>query len=80
MKKKKKEEFAQTHPDIKGLSIDVNAFGEITSTISLDKINDFLDKHVLDKKLNEGEWEEKKKKKSERKPALEISKKRKKKK
>ncbi|MFI5135987.1 MAG: hypothetical protein ACHQD9_09050 [Chitinophagales bacterium] len=60
MKKKKKEEIAETHPDLKGLDIRVNEFGEIISNISLNKINDFLDKNVIDKKLNEEEWEDKK--------------------
>ena len=62
MKKKKKEQLAETHPELKGLDIRVNEFGEIVSNIALDRINDFLDKHVVDKKLNEDEWEEKKKK------------------
>jgi len=70
MKKKKKEETAETHPDLKGLNIRVNEFGEITTNISLEKINDFLDKNVIDKKLNEDEWEVKKKKSGEKnKPA-----------
>jgi hypothetical protein len=67
MKKKKKEELAETHPDLKGLNIRVNEFGEITTNISLEKINDFLDKNVVDKKLNEDEWEVKKKKSGEKK-------------
>ncbi len=62
MKKKKKEELAETHPDLKGLDIRVNEFGEIVSNISVDKLNDFLNKNVVDKKLDEDEWEEKKKK------------------
>jgi len=62
MKKKKKQETAETHPDLKGLDIRVNAFGEIISNISVDKLNDFLNKNVVDKKLDEDAWEEKKKK------------------
>jgi hypothetical protein len=62
MKKKKKEELAETHPDLKGLDIRVNEFGEIISNIPIEKLNSFLDKNVIDKKLNEDEWEEKKKK------------------
>jgi hypothetical protein len=65
MKKKKKEEFAETHPDLQGLSMGVNQFGELTTTISLERINHFLDKNVLDKKLNESEWQQQKKKKPE---------------
>jgi hypothetical protein len=62
MKKKKKREIAETHPDLKGLDIRVNEFGEIISNISVEKLNDFLNKNVVDKKLDETAWEEKKKK------------------
>lgn len=62
MKKKKKEEAAETHPDLKGLRMKVDAFGRIDTSISLDRINDFLDRNVIDKKLNEKDWENKKKK------------------
>jgi hypothetical protein len=62
MKKKKKEDVAETHPDLKGLRIRVDQFGRLDTSISLDRINDFLDRHVIDKKLNEEQWEEKKKK------------------
>jgi hypothetical protein len=61
MKKKKKQEIAETHPDLKGLDIRVNEFGEIISNISVEKLNDFLNKNVVDKKLDEDAWEEKKK-------------------
>ena len=62
MKKKKKEDLAETHPELKGLDIRVNEFGEIISNTAVEKLNDFLDRHVVDKKLNEDQWEEKKKK------------------
>ena len=62
MKKKKKQEVAETHPDLKGLDIRVNEFGEIISNISVEKLNEFLNKNVVDKKLDEDAWEEKKKK------------------
>jgi hypothetical protein len=78
MKKKKKEELAETHPDLKGLDIRVNQFGEIISNISVDRLNDFLNKNVVDKKLDEDAWEEKKKKVSEKKPAEPPKKKKKK--
>ena len=52
MKKKKKAETAETHPDLKGLDIRVNEFGEIISNIPVEKLNDFLNKNVLDKKLD----------------------------
>ncbi len=62
MKKKKKQDIAETHEDLKGLEIRVNEFGELISNIPVEKLNDFLNHHVLDKKLHEHEWEEKKKK------------------
>ncbi|MBX7142088.1 MAG: hypothetical protein K1X63_13490 [Chitinophagales bacterium] len=62
MKKKKKEDVAETHPDLKGLRMSVDQFGRLNTSVSLERINDFLDKHVIDKKLNEEEWEENKKK------------------
>jgi hypothetical protein len=37
----------------------INEFGELTTTIKLDKINDFLNNNVSDKKLTEKEEKEK---------------------
>ena len=79
MKKKRKVETAETHPDLTGLDIRVNEFGEIISNIPIEKLNDFLNKNVVDKKLDEEEWERKKKKAEERKSNQPPSKKRKKK-
>ena len=61
MSKKKLPAIAETHPDLKGLDIHVNAFGEIISNISVEKLNDFLNRNVVDKKLDEEAWQEKKK-------------------
>jgi hypothetical protein len=36
---------------LEGFSIDINEFGEIKTSMPLDKLNDFLNKHVEDKKL-----------------------------
>ena len=69
MKKKKKQEVAETHPDLKGLDIRVNEFGEIISNISVEKLNEFLNKNVVDKKLDEDAWEEKKKKVASKSPS-----------
>ncbi|MEZ4905006.1 MAG: hypothetical protein R2822_26270 [Spirosomataceae bacterium] len=41
----------RVHKDLEGFNISINSFGEITSTIDIDKINQFLNKHVDDKKL-----------------------------
>jgi len=37
--------------DIKGFDIHINEFGEIISSHDMNKINDFLDENVVDKKL-----------------------------
>lgn len=59
MAKKKKEDKKPTvHKDLKGMNIEINSFGEIVSNIDIDKINDFLNKNVEDKKLNNTQEEE----------------------
>jgi hypothetical protein len=51
----KKKSLSKKKPDVskelEGLNITINSFGEIQSTFDIDKINDFLDSHVKDKKL-----------------------------
>ena len=51
----KKKSLSKKKPDVseelEGLNITINTFGEIQSTFDIDKINDFLDTHVEDKKL-----------------------------
>ena len=51
----KKKSLDKKKPDVckelKGLDISINSLGEIQSTYDIDKINDFLDTHVDDKKL-----------------------------
>ncbi len=49
--KKKTKTTPQVNPELSGLSIEINTFGEIKSSVSLDQINAFLDKHVEDKKI-----------------------------
>jgi hypothetical protein len=57
MAKKKKasntdiETKPRVHKDLEGFDIRINSFGEIMPTIGIDKLNDFLNKHVDDKKL-----------------------------
>lgn len=50
-------------PTKKKTSIDkfdmgINEFGELTTTVTLDKINNFLNENVADKKLTEKEEKE----------------------
>jgi len=57
MKKKNKEnkekKSPQVNPELEGFDIRVNKFGEITSNLSIDKINEFLNRNVEDKKLKD---------------------------
>ena len=39
------------HVDLEGFDIKVNTFGEMESTIDMDKLNAFLNRKVNDKKL-----------------------------
>ncbi|PSR55193.1 hypothetical protein AHMF7605_17610 [Adhaeribacter arboris] len=50
-KKKTSEKKARVHKDLEGFEIKINPLGEISSNYDIDRINDFLDKNVRDKKL-----------------------------
>jgi hypothetical protein len=54
-KKKKKEEQPRVHEELKGFKMQINSFGEISSSLPIEAINDFLNKNVEDKKLKERE-------------------------
>ena len=52
----KKKSFTgkpEVHTDLKGFDIKINEFGEITSSLAIDRLNTFLDNNVIDKKLKE---------------------------
>ena len=63
--KKKKVEEARVNPELKGLDIRVNEFGEIEANIAIERLNDFLDQNVIYKKLEEKREKEVKKKKGQ---------------
>jgi phage FluMu protein gp41 len=42
----------KTHPELDKFDVSVTAFGEIEGSMSVDKINKFLDRNVKDIKLN----------------------------
>jgi hypothetical protein len=42
---------ATFHGDLAGFDIKVNTFGEMESTIDMDKLNAFLNRKIKDKKL-----------------------------
>ncbi len=52
-KKKNTEKDPKVHEELKGFDIKINEFGEITSSLNVDKLNKFLDENVEDKKLME---------------------------
>ena len=52
-KKKKKEEEPRVHEELKGFKMEINSFGEISSSFPIDRINEFLNKNVEDKKLKD---------------------------
>ncbi len=43
----------RVHKKLSGLEVSVDTFGEIKSSMSIEKINAFLDENVEDKKLTE---------------------------
>ena len=50
-KKKKKH----VHEELEGFSLKVNELGQIVSNYDIDKLNEFLNENVEDKKLKERE-------------------------
>ena len=55
MKKKKSKKKTKQSPsvnkELEGFDIRIDSFGEIKSTFDIDKINEFLNRNVDDKKL-----------------------------
>lgn len=58
---KKEKEKPTVNKALEGFDIQINSFGEITTSFELDNINEFLDKNVEDKKLKNREDLKKKK-------------------
>ncbi|MFT6216987.1 MAG: hypothetical protein ACJAS3_003407 [Roseivirga sp.] len=50
---KPKDEKPRVNKDLEGLEIKIDSFGEIRNSLSIDKINEFLNKNVDDKKLRD---------------------------
>ena len=53
MTKKKEEPKPKVNSELEGFDININNFGEIQSSMDIDKLNDFLNKNVEDKKLKD---------------------------
>lgn len=45
----------RVHKDLQGFDIAIDSFGEIKSNMNIEKINEFLNRNVDDKKLAERE-------------------------
>ena len=56
-KKKPQDGKPQVHNDLEGFEMTINEFGQITSNLNVDKLNDFLNENVEDKKLKERDGE-----------------------
>jgi hypothetical protein len=66
--KEDKKPKPKVHKDLQGFDVSIDQFGEIRSNMRIEKINEFLDKNVDDKKLAErDDYEEMKKGKKKKK-------------
>ena len=52
-KNEKKKQNPRVNPELKGFEINIDQFGEIKTSYNIDNINEFLNKNVEDKKLQE---------------------------
>ena len=57
-KKKPKTGKPIVHEDLEGFELTINEFGEIKSNTDVEKLNEFLNKNVEDKKFKERDDEE----------------------
>jgi len=56
-KKLNKKGKPVVHEELEGFNIKINAFGEMETTVPVEKLNSFLNEKVEDKKLNGSEEE-----------------------
>ena len=52
-KKKQSDEKPKVASELEGLEVSIDPFSEIKNTLSIEKINEFLNKNVDDKKLRD---------------------------
>ena len=62
-----KKKKPRVHKDLQGFEVSVNQFGELNASMSIDKINEFPNKNVEDKKLIDRDETEEPKTKKKRK-------------
>jgi hypothetical protein len=65
-KPKKNKPKPRVHKELQGFDISIDSFGEIKSNMNIEKINEFLNQNVDDKKLNERDENLKKEKKKKK--------------
>ena len=53
MTKKKQDKKPKVHKELEGFDIKINENGEVESNLSIDELNKFLDKNVVDKKFKD---------------------------
>ncbi|MEM7550710.1 MAG: hypothetical protein AAF363_13595 [Bacteroidota bacterium] len=53
MADKKKDQKPKVHKNLEGFEMKIDSFGEIKSSFNIDKLNDFLNDNVKDKKLKD---------------------------
>lgn len=51
-KVKKEKDSLKVNEELDGFQLQINSFGEISSTYEIDKLNEFLNKNLDDKKIN----------------------------
>lgn len=49
--KKNKDNLPSVHPQLAGFNITINEFGEINSNFEIERLNQFLNENLTDKKL-----------------------------
>lgn len=54
-KPSKKQGKPRVHKELSGFEVSIDQFGELKTSMNIEKINSFLDKNVDDKKLLEKE-------------------------
>lgn len=52
-RKKKSSQESEVDKELEGFDIRINEFGEIITTLDIDRLNEFLNRKVDDKKLRE---------------------------
>ena len=57
-RKKHKKGKPEVHDELKGFDIKINEFGEIITNFDVDKVNEFLNENVDDKKLRDRDGQE----------------------